>query len=914
MAFPEDPLGLRAEAQIGGVWTDVTSRLRTSDPLVASYGMSAEGSRVDPSTCTLMLDNTDGALSPRNPLSPWYGQLGRNIPVRVTVPLDESYLSLDGTPTGVASTPDTAALDIVGDIDVRVEATADWERVPVQNLLGKWTATGNQRSWILQLNNGNLYFRWSENGTATLFGSYPLPVLPPRAALRVTLDVNDGAGGLALAFYWAPTLAGPWTLFGTRATTATGITSIFNSTGPLLLTPASPVPVDPWLPVDGRVHRAEVRSGIGGTVVAAPDFRALPPGTTSFADTAGRTWSLAGTAEVSNREYLFAGEMSKSPPRWVPSGKLVWVPVEAAGILRRLGQGRKALDSTLRRKVPDTAGVLAYWPMEEAREATQAYSPIARVKPMQVTGLEFASVDTLPSSSPLPAVKTPASINGVVPPPPSGSTEWHLSWLYRIDTAPTVDRTYMGITSTGTVRRWAIAASTTGSQITGYDADGDTVFTQAIATGLDLFGQWVNASFRARQVGSDVEWQIIWRDIGGDAGGFLGSFPGAVGRCTGVISPSAGFHSDLDGMAIGHMAVFNTWDTTAYIGAVDGYAGETAIDRLGRLASEEPALGLSWIDGDMTRSSARMGPQRPAILTDLLQECADSDGGILMERRDRLGLVYRDRTSLENQAPAITLDYTARQVMPPLEPVDDDKWTRNDITVTRIGGSAARVIVADGPLSVQPPELGGVGLYDEAVTLSLYNDNQPIQIAGWRAHLGTHDEARYPSVKIRLDRLPELIPAVLGMRIGDTLRIINTPTFVAPGPIDLQVRKITHTPRPRVWEVVFDCLPAGPWNVAVVGVSKADTAGSELAAGVDAANTMLSVVTTVGPRWVDASMLFEFPFDIRVGGEVMTVQQITGLVQDAFARTVATGWGTATSGQAWTTTGGSTADYSVQGA
>lgn len=209
-----------------------------------------------------------------------------------------------------------------------------------------------------------------------------------------------------------------------------------------------------------------------------------------------------------------------------------------------------------------------------------------------------------------------------------------------------------------------------------------------------------------------------------------------------------------------------------------------------------------------------------------------------------------------------------------------------------------------------------MGLYDSTVTLSLFTDDQPIQIAGWLAHLGTWDEARYPSVKIRLDKLPHLIPAVLGMQIGDNLRIINTPHFVAPGPVDLQVRKITHVPKPRTWEVTFECLPAGPWTVGVLerpGLSRADTSGSVLAAGVDADDTVLTVTTTAGPRWVDAASAWDFPFDVRIGGEVMTVALITGPVQDAFARTVATGWGTATSGQAWTTTGGSSTDYSVQG-
>ncbi len=54
------------------------------------------------------------------------------------------------------------------------------------------------------------------------------------------------------------------------------------------------------------------------------------------------------------------------------------------------------------------------------------------------------------------------------------------------------------------------------------------------------------------------------------------------------------------------------------------------------------------------------------------------------------------------------------------------------------------------------------------------------------------------------------------------------------------------------------------------------------------------------------------PWDVTVGGETMTVTAADGgPVVDDFDRTAASGWGTATSGQAWTTSGGSSADYSV---
>jgi hypothetical protein len=49
----------------------------------------------------------------------------------------------------------------------------------------------------------------------------------------------------------------------------------------------------------GIVHAAEVRSGIGGTIATNPDFRNLARDTTSFVDSAGRTWTINGDAEIS---------------------------------------------------------------------------------------------------------------------------------------------------------------------------------------------------------------------------------------------------------------------------------------------------------------------------------------------------------------------------------------------------------------------------------------------------------------------------------------------------------------------------------------------------------------------------------------------------------------------------------------
>ncbi|NGO70003.1 hypothetical protein [Streptomyces boncukensis] len=272
-----------------------------------------------------------------------------------------------------------------------------------------------------------------------------------------------------------------------------------------------------------------------------------------------------------------------------------------------------------------------------------------------------------------------------------------------------------------------------------------------------------------------------------------------------------------------------------------------------------------------------MGPQRPHTLLELLSECAEADGGILGEQREGLALLYRTRTSLYNQPPALVLDYARPgEVMPTLEPTDDDQRTRNDVTVTREGGSSARAVREDGPLSIQPLP-AGVGLYDETITLNLARDEQAEPLAAWRLHLGTTDELRYPTVTLNLVRAPHLIPAVLGLEAGDKLVIRNLPDWLPPGDAELLVEGWREQLRPYGWTITLTCSPARPWTVGVTddpSLGRADTDGTELDDDAGAADTELVVRTTAGPPWVTDAP--EFPFDVRVGGEVVTVLGITG--------------------------------------
>lgn len=926
MAFPDDSLGLKAEVQIGGAWVGL--KLRTADPVQITCGTGSEGSRTEPASCTLKASNKDGWLSPRNPMSPHFEQLGRNTPLRVWLPGPEPYLALSGAVADIAATPDTAALDITGDIDIRAEATGDWYVTRSQTLIGKWSSTDGQRSYILRVFNGLLIFNWTTGGTdATLLNhSASVPGNLRRAAFRATLDVNNGAGGKVSTLYWAPSMDGPWTTLST-ATTA-GTTSIFSSTTALEIGPSQPLNIPPRAPLRGRVHRAEVRSGIGGTVVASPDFRVQPVGGASFADSAGRTWTLAGAAEITNREILFAGEIADLPPQWTTSGRDAWVSLEAAGLLRRLGQGRKPIQSTLRRRIPTAAGLLAYWPMEEGDAATQAYSPVPGVDPLTVTGLDFAQDDTLPGSAPLPVLKNPATLTGSVP--PSSTVGWHTELVYRLPTMPGVQTELLRVSVTGSAMRTAVVSvSTAGVRIEALDSAGDTLafFLHSDPSALaDFPGRWNRLQlFTSDNGGGQTRLNTAWLSVTSGAWWNASTvFTGTQGSPVRVASGQWG--AGTEGMALGHLAVLATPGTGLFAGtpifdrADEGFDRESAIDRLARLSEEEPSLGLSWVDGDTSSLSTPLGPQGQDELLDVVHEVVESDAGILYERMDRhpLGLEYRDRATLYNQTPALVLDYAAGDVAPPLEPKEDDQHVRNDVEVTRRGGSSARVVIDKGPLSALTPEEGGVGPYDEAVTLSLGYDHQPVQHAAWRAHLGTWDEARYPTVRVLLHKRPGLIPAVLRMRIGDLLRITNPPIWTGPGPLDLIVRQINHTPRPRAWEVTFVGTPAGPYRVGVLDdpvLGRLDTDGAVLGAAVDASATALEVHSdqALGPRWVySADYPTEFPFDVRAGGESMTVTAIANRT-DSFTRSVSNSWGTSTSGHVWAENSSPASDRSVNG-
>jgi hypothetical protein len=843
----EFPLDMLTELHIDGVWTKVPTYER--DPVELDYGRPERGTKSDPGSLSITVNNRDGRFSPRNPMSPFFGKIGRNTRIRLSLPGEESYLQLDGDPASYASTPDAAALDLTMDMDLRWEGETDWYATAGQVLIGKWSTEPGQRSYAMRLERGLLFFHGGRDGTSGPFQGWPLPALPRRAAVRVTLT-----GGLTVRHYWAETMDGPWTQIGTDIALPSPLTTgLFVGTAPLLIAP-SQYDSDPTRPpVAGRVYRAEVR-GAGGAVVASPDFRGQAAGAAGFTDAAGRAWTLTGTAEIRDRTDLFLGEVSEWPQQWTPDGADAWVPLVASGILRRLGQGKKAIQSSLRRRIP-AFSPMAYWPMEEGDQATKAYSPVPGVDPLSFSQADWAADTSLVSSAPLPTVGSQSGnlshLSGMVRNYSWASLpSWSAIWMYRMPQTPAARQTFMLVRSTGTVRDWYLQFGPADSRILGLDREGVTVVDRTIATSTDIFGKWIKARFAVEQQGSNVRYVMVWSDIDGDAGFYENTVAGVTGRPTGVFSPPGGYSANLQGLAIGHISVWDSFDPDGYDNAINGWSGETAWERMRRLSDEE-GLTLSTIPAN--QDPELVGSQTTETLLTLLQEAADADGGLLLEDRRRLGLVFRQRASMYSQTPRLVLSYDqAPGLAAPLEPVDDDTAIRNDRTVQRDGGGQARAVLEEGPLSVQDPP-DGIGRYDDSVTLSLHSDDQTAPIAYWRLALGTVDGPRYPTVKILLHKAPHLIPQIMALTEGDLVRITDLPAYVGFGDADLIVDGVHHEMRMMQWTVTLNCQPAEPWQAGIADdavLGKVDTDGSQLAAAADATATVLPVNVTAGPWWI----------------------------------------------------------------
>lgn len=600
---------------------------------------------------------------------------------------------------------------------------------------------------------------------------------------------------------------------------------------------------------------------------------------------------------LGGKSYRVWGEVADWAVDWETSGNDVWATIAVNGPLMRLAQGPAPERSIIYRAVtePDLTGLVAYWPCEDPTGSTSIASALTNGSAMTWTGTPtLAAYDGFGASDPLPTLTGASLDGGVAKYDTSSVTQYQMRHLLAVPAA--------GFTNLDVISRIAVnqgaynlayldvhyndppgGLGSFGGRgtLTLLFKDGDEAdIGSSISLTLDVRGRRLRVSVEASNSGSAlaVTLRVLDVDTGiTDSGSF--SLPShQVTRVTGVSMAPDTLAGDAGviAAAVGHITVQTTVTDIEDIGRAIQPAGEAAGRRIQRVCAEDGVV-LDWI-GDLDDTVA-MGPQPRSNLLALVQEACLADGGLLFENRAVMGLGYRTRASLYNQDAALVLSYPGFNLAETPVPVDDDRTTQNVLTVT-VNGVSATYEETDGPLGT-----AAIGKYGETsgLTLNLASTDTATLLdhAAWRVHLGTVDESRFPRISVNLAHTsitPDMRRAILGLRLGDRVQITDPPDWLPPDTIDQLVLGMEETITRFEHRLSFVCAPASPYSsIAVLEATGARLdIDSVLSTAVSSGATSLTVEPAPGEVLLWSTAAGDVPFDIRVGGEVMTVTAVSG--------------------------------------
>lgn len=861
---------VRVRMFLAGKWEDVTGYTLSRKTITITRGRKDENTKTPPCTASLSLKNNDGRFSLRNPMGPWYDSLGQNNPIEITKrlaawapahTLTNSWGSTDRSP-GVPSYS-WAALDNPNDFDVTVSGATIV--VPSAGNIRRISLSGFTQADA----SATVEYSLTVSNVTGDFIVAPGPSLRGNYYARVEISTSE-ALTLGIRDFAGDTFA---------AQVATGLTHVAGTKYTVrLVADGTTLAAKVWVSANGEprdwmvtasVQAAKATGTAGVRAACGPSNTNVPFTATVHAFTV--------------ESMRFSGEVSKFPATSQANGKDQFVTIEAAGILRRLGQGRSPTLSALRRGVLSLNPV-AYWPCEEGPDATGLSSAIEGVPPMGIVEHgsgppDFAAFDGFACSLPIPIMNDTGWF-GAIPDYDSSAGKMQMRALVHVPAGgvPTDELLFRINMLGGTTAAWILFLEPDGQlRVDAYGPTGVPVMSGgSISFGVN--GKSLRVSLDMEQVGGNIHWTVSTLDPFG-----VGLFFGAdligqtIGKATTIAVGASGT------LAMGHIT-FENQITSIFtiLPELQAYTGERAGDRMARLSTEN---STPFVYYGTKSTSMPLGPQRVDTYLNLIRNstnaAADADMGTVHERRSFVALAYRDRRSSYAQVSALTLNLSARHIVAPFQPVDDDQGTRNDITLRRTDGGELRRVLETGRKSVQlPPD--GVGPYDDAPEHNLRTDAQIPDSLGFLLARGTVDESRFTTLRVNMDA-PEVISsgltsALLDFDVDDRVTITGASSVFVFDDVNQLMRGYTEVLGNHEHRFEFNLSPSAPYDTGTIdggtyriGSDTSTISGSELSE----TGMSFSVATT------NADNLFTtngalFPMDVMVGGERITLSGISG--------------------------------------
>lgn len=193
------------------------------------------------------------------------GYDGKPYPVpHSSVVFPTMYTVAHTSSTNYLTAPDSAALSIVGDLDIRMRVSLDdWTPTTGNmSLVAKWTTASNQRAYFFRVNTtGTLTFTGSSNGTLTDIQATSTASVPAADGTAKWVKVTRVQSSGVHTFSTSDD-GNNWTPLGNTVTAGAG-TALTDTTAVVELGSRD---VGTAEPLAGNIYYAEIRSGIDGTL------------------------------------------------------------------------------------------------------------------------------------------------------------------------------------------------------------------------------------------------------------------------------------------------------------------------------------------------------------------------------------------------------------------------------------------------------------------------------------------------------------------------------------------------------------------------------------------------------------------------------------------------------------------------
>lgn len=896
-------------------WRDISSLIRADNGISYRRGRQAEDDVTPPQTCTFTLDNNSGDFFERNPLGQYYESLGRSTPFDLAL-----RLAKDTCSATVSNGWGTTEAHAGGAFSAFTWSTSGGAASDYAKASGKATHAINTAG---------------QNRTTYLSAFAARDV---EVSLTVQADVANVAGGsleqgIAIANILIHGQGAVSTYYMLRIAVRTDesiTTDWFSHAGTSLtgvaytsgLTYAANTPIKVRVQAEGRTLRSKiwlastsepygwtdvwVDEGSDSTTDTMRDVQGWVGVRSSILTGSTNTNITVSYDDIEVKALVFAGEVAEWPQARDVTGSDRTVSVTAAGVRRRLAQGKTLTKSALRSyheywpaafaaKAPS-----AYWPLEEGtRSVTAAINAVAGngsslqfIPPTAgsaVGKIKWAADTERPGSKQSVLLTGGGSLVANISPVTS-ATAWAVQWQQKFNYTDGAFSTFSTDSASGTaISLTPILSPGTLVLDVGLDAPGvsTSILTHTFTDRNDVEA-WHTIALSAEQNGTDVDF-FLYVD-GAVADSHIQSSMLLKGLKRGQFSSVTNASGDT---GFGHIAVYSgdlgTWNFSSANDAAEGHPGEIPVFRASQLA-DEAGISFDWIgQGGVVNSGdgKPMGARRVATLNELLSDAERVDGGLLYEPRGVVGFEFRTLRSMFSRSSWCTLDLaTSKHFSPPWTVTSDDRLLANEVTARREDGGEYTHTLSEGRMSTAAPAEGGIGWYPKSLSFNVDDETDLPDLASWHVARGTIDEERYPGVKVGLHRSEVLGTSGLLSKLRD-LDIGDQVTFSGlestgiyddrdelvigySGYLDLFQHTLTLVTTPasllRIWT-------PGSTVAAAAEFARVDSDHTTLDEGLTTTETDVTVAIATGKAfWVNSvSHSNQFPFDVLTGGEVMRV-------------------------------------------